>query len=117
MMQLRPRRAISYRAAAITAAVGALAAASLLLMPALPVVHQVTAHSDQSDHANQPGDCAPTTDCFLCLHFDQDGSCEATIVPALYADRLVAPIALPIQPATTTGAFRAATARSPPASC
>ena len=113
-MKFRWQRATSYRAAAITAVVGALAAASLLLMPALPVVHQITAHSD---HSGQPGDCTPTTECYLCLHFDQDGSCEAAIVPALYPHRVVAPIALPVQLATVTGTVRAATARSPPASC
>ena len=114
MMQLQRQHATSYHAAAITAVVGVLAAASLLLLPVLPVVHQITA---QSDHSNQPGDCTPATDCFLCLHFDQDGSSEAAIVPALYSHQVVASIALPVLPVTATGTVRLATARSPPASC
>ena len=113
-MQLCRQRATSYRATAITAVVGALAATSLLLMPALPVVHQITAHSDHSD---QPDDCTPTTDCFLCLHFDQDGTGEASILPTLYSLQVVASIALPVRPATATGTVRVATARAPPASC
>ena len=117
MMQLQRQHATSCRAAVITAVVGVLAAASLLLLPVLPVVHQITAHSGHSGHSDQPGDCAPTTDCFLCLHFDQDGSGEASIVPTLYSHQVVASIALPVLPATATGTVRLATARSPPASC
>jgi len=117
MMQLPRQHATSCRAAVITAVVGVLAAASLLLLPVLPVVHQITAHSDHSGRSDQPGDCVPTTDCFLCLHFDQDGSGEALIVPTLYCDQVVASIALPVPPATATDTVRLATARSPPVSC
>jgi hypothetical protein len=120
MMQLQRQHATSCRAAVITAVVGVLAAASLLLLPVLPVVHQITGHSDHSGpsgRSDQPGDCAPTTDCFLCLHFDQDGSGEASIVPTLYSHQVVASIALPVLPATATGTVRLATARSPPAFC
>lgn len=110
-MQLHRQHATSYRPAAITAVVGALAAASLLLVPALAVVHQIT------DHSGEPEDCTPPAECYLCLHFDQDGIGEAAIVTALYPHWVVAPIAPAVQPATATGTVRAATARAPPTSC